>query len=321
MIQGGFLVVDKPPGITSHDVVGTIRAVTGIKKVGHTGTLDPFATGVLPLAIGRSTRLIQFLDERTKTYEATVQLGASTDTGDPTGDVVASAPVPTLDAAHVQEVLRAFEGDRMQRPPAYSAVKVNGKRLYKYAREGQAVQAEPRPIHIVQMVLDGISGDSVEFSVTCSRGTYVRVLAEEIAKALGTEGHLSALRRSRSGPFELAQALSFPELSKLVADRDDWQPVLRPPRGVERVPWAPRDEVWQHLQSRLQAPASKLEHLPVLQLTGLQREGLQRRGTTPPHPPGVSVGELFVARSGDELVAVLRREEHRTKIARMFALE
>ncbi len=321
MIQGGFLVVDKPPGITSHDVVGTVRAVTGIKKVGHTGTLDPFATGVLPLAIGRSTRLIQFLDERTKTYVATVQLGVSMDTGDPTGEPVASAPVPALDVAHVREVLGAFEGDRMQRPPAYSAVKVNGKRLYKYAREGQAVQAEPRPISIVQMVLDGISGDSIQFSVTCSRGTYVRVLAEEIAKALGTEGHLSALRRSRSGPFELAQALSFPELSKLVAGRDDWQAVLRPPRGVERVPWAPRDEVWQQLQPRLQTPASKLEHLPSLQLTGLQREELQRRGTTPPHPPGVSVGELFVAHSGGELVAVLRREESRVKIARMFALD
>lgn len=320
MSQAGFLVIDKPPGITSHDVVATIRAVLGIKKVGHTGTLDPFATGVLPVAIGRCTRLIQFLDERSKVYEATISLGTSMDTGDPTGAVIDTQPVPVLTEARLAEVLASFEGDRMQRPPAYSAVKVNGKRLYKYAREGTLVKAEPRPIHIQTMALTGFTERTIDVNITCSRGTYVRVIAEEVAEALGTAGHLGVLRRAASGSFALEHALGFDELSRLVAGRKDWPAVLRPARGEERVEWAARDEVWEKLQAWMRPPAEVLSHLPAVDMTLAQRDLLQRRGAGPSAPEGVEPGGLFLARYEAALIAVLRREEIGISVARMFAL-
>ena len=146
-MKAGFLVIDKAPGMTSHDVVGVVRAITGLKKVGHTGTLDPFATGVLVLALGGATRFIQYLDESLKVYDAVIQLGESTETGDPEGDILETA------LKNVEEVLRSLEGKQMQRPPAYSAVKFKGKPLYKYARAGEAVEVPARPIEIYKMTL------------------------------------------------------------------------------------------------------------------------------------------------------------------------
>jgi tRNA pseudouridine55 synthase len=318
--RAGFVVIDKPPGITSHDVVSTLRAVTGVKKIGHTGTLDPFATGVLPLAIGRCTRLIQFLDERSKVYEATVSLGCSMDTGDPTGTLKDTQPVPVLTAGAVGDVLAGFLGERMQRPPAYSAVKVKGKRLYKYAREGTPVLAEPRPILIKALELTGLTEQTLSVRVTCSRGTYVRVLAEEIAEALGTVGHLATLRRSQSGPFQLEHALSFSAIAKMVAGREDWPAVLRPPRGAERVPWISRDEIWEQLAGWLQPPAEALAHLPAVDLTPAQLDQLRRFGVTPPPPAGLGLGDLFVITEAGSFVGVLRREAEGAKVARMFAL-
>ena len=319
MTRAGFLIIDKPPGITSHDVVATVRAVTGIRKVGHTGTLDPFATGVLPLAIGRCTRLIQFLDEGCKIYDATVVLGTATDTADPTGEVKDEQPVPRLDPDGVKGVLEGFLGDRMQRPPAYSAVKVKGKRLYKYAREGNPIQADARPVRIDSMELTSLEGRELGVRITCSRGTYVRVLAEEIAESLGTVGHLGRLARAQSGPFHIDKALGFPALSGLVAGREDWPAVLRPRKGEDRVPWAPRDEVWARLEPWLCAPPAVLSHLPSVVLSPAQCELLRGRGAPPPTPAGVAVGELFVALYEADLVAVLRREEAGPKVARMFA--
>jgi tRNA pseudouridine55 synthase len=318
--RAGFVVIDKPPGITSHDVVSTLRAVTGVKKIGHTGTLDPFATGVLPLAIGRCTRLIQFLDERSKVYEATVSLGCSMDTGDPTGTLKDTQPVPVLTAGAVGDVLAGFLGERMQRPPAYSAVKVKGKRLYKYAREGTPVLAEPRPILIKALELTGLTEQTLSVRVTCSRGTYVRVLAEEIAEALGTVGHLATLRRSQSGPFQLEHALSFSAIAKMVAGREDWPAVLRPPRGAERVPWISMDEIWEQLAGWLQPPAEALAHLPAVDLTPDQLDQLRRFGVTPPPPAGLELGDLFVITEAGSFVGVLRREAEGVKVARMFAL-
>jgi tRNA pseudouridine(55) synthase len=264
--------------------------------------------------------LIQFLDEKTKTYVARVSLGTATDTGDPTGEVTDTQAVPPLTEVALKEALAGFLGDRMQRPPAYSAVKVKGKRLYKYAREGKAVQAEPRPICIERMDLVNFSETTIDLIITCSRGTYVRVLAEEIGVALGTVGHLGALQRSRSGPFEIADAIGFPEISKMVADSDDWPKVLRPPRGEERVPWAPRDEVWAKLEGWLRPPAAVLGHLPAVSLSSGQKDLLQRRGTPPAAPEGLAEGALFTACYESDLVAVLRRESGGTKIARMFAI-
>jgi len=205
----GFLVVDKPAGITSHDVVAVLRSTLRIKKIGHTGTLDPFATGVLPLAIGPSTRLIQFLDEGVKIYDATISLGRSTDTGDLMGDENGTSPVPQLEAPSVQRLLDGFCGEQMQTPPAYSAVKVDGKPLYKYAREGKSVQVAAKKIRIDSVQLLDLREDEVDIRVQCGRGTYIRVLGEQIAVALGTHGHLCQLRRLSSGPFDLTGALRF----------------------------------------------------------------------------------------------------------------
>jgi tRNA U55 pseudouridine synthase TruB len=228
--------------------------------------------------------------------------------------------VPALTEASLVSVLSSFEGDRMQRPPAYSAVKVKGKRLYKYAREGKPVKAEPRPIHIQTMALTGFTERTIDVNITCSRGTYVRVIAQEVAEALGTVGHLGALRRASSGPFSLENALGFTELSRLVADREDWQAVLRPARGEQRVQWAAPEEVWEKLQDFMRPPAEVLSHLPVLDLTLAQRDLLQGRGVSPPAPEGVESGALFVARYEAALVAVLRREPAGISVARMFAL-
>lgn len=318
-MRAGFLVIDKPVGLTSHDIVGIIRAITGIKKVGHTGTLDPFATGVLPLAIGRCTRLIQYLDESIKVYDATIDLGTSTDTGDPTGTVEAEAPVGPLTPSQVEEVLLGFRGVRMQVPPRYSAVKVKGKALYKYAREGKTVEAAARPIRIDAIELLSFAPTQLRVRIRCGRGTYARVLANEIAAALGTVGHLSELRREQSGEFVSDLAIGLDTVSRMVADRDDWPIVLRPSRGAERVPWAPKDEVWAALRGHILTPEQVLGHLPTLNVSTAQRDLLMRSGVAPAAPVEVAVGQHFLAVEGDRAVAVLRREEAGTKVARMIA--
>ena len=239
----GFLVFDKPPGITSHDAVAMVRAVTGIRKIGHTGTLDPFATGVLALAIGGATRLIQYLDEDLKVYDALLQLGQATDTGDPEGEVTAEAPVPDVDAAAITAVLAGFVGERMQVPPAYSAVKVNGRPLYAYARAGERVEVPARPIRVDEMALLGWQAPHLRTRIRCGKGTYARVLAEEIGESLGSVAHLIGLRREQSGPFTLERALSVETLSQIVASTPDWQQALRPRRGEDRIPWNARDAV------------------------------------------------------------------------------
>ncbi len=315
-----FLVVDKPAGITSHDVVAILRAVTGAKKVGHTGTLDPFATGVLPLALGRATRLIQYLDEDLKIYDAHIALGARTDTGDPTGEVVAEAPVPPLDAAQVEAVLAGFVGTRMQEPPRYSAVKVDGKRLYAYARKGEDVRAQPRPVRIDAVELLSLDGAALRVRITCGRGTYARVLADEIAVALGTVGHLSALRRERSGAFSLDRAIDLAQLAALVSQEPDldWPAVLRPGRGGRKVPWRSRDQVREALAPWLLPPLGLLSHLPQQVLTPAQTQVLQRSGNTPAPPADVPPGQGYLAVDGDRLIALLKREGDSGRVACMI---
>jgi tRNA pseudouridine55 synthase len=315
----GFLVIDKPVGLTSHDIVGMVRAITGIKKVGHTGTLDPFATGVLPLAIGRCTRLIRFLDEDLKVYDATIALGASTDTGDHTGTVEVEAPVPELTEDQVCQVLAGFSGVRMQTPPRYSAVKVKGKALYKYAREGKDVTAAARPVRIDEIGLIALAGPQLRVRIQCGRGTYARVLANEIAEELGTVGHLSALRRDRSGIFTADGAIGLDPVAQMVAGREGWQEVLRPARGAERVQWAPKDQVWAALSAHVLSPEQVLGHLPTMPLSSGQADLLLRGGAAPAAPTEVAVGEHFLAWCEDRALAVIRREEKGTKVARMIA--
>jgi tRNA pseudouridine55 synthase len=214
----GFLVVDKPAGVTSHDIVARVRKLCGLKKVGHTGTLDPFATGVLPVALGEGTKAIPFLDESVKEYRAVMKLGETTDTGDCTGALLSHGDWQQLSALAVAGVVPAFTGAIHQVPPMYSALKRNGVPLYRLARRGETVVREPRPVIIHALTLVRVELPLVEFVVSCSRGTYVRTLAEDMGKRLGCGAHLLELRRTVSGPFTLDHAVSLENLAILAAE-------------------------------------------------------------------------------------------------------
>ena len=211
---GGVLNVDKPAGWTSHDVVGRVRRLAGLRQVGHAGTLDPMATGVLVLCLGKATRLLEYLSGQPKTYLAGVTLGATTDTYDAEGEVVDCQPVPALDAAQIDQALDAFRGEIMQRPPAYSALKRDGVALYKRARAGEAVEVEPRPVTIYQLDLLAFDGQAVQLRIRCGAGTYVRSIAHDLGQALGCGGHLSALRRTAVGNFTVDSAVTPEKLAE-----------------------------------------------------------------------------------------------------------
>ena len=201
----GLLLVDKPGGVTSHDVVDMVRRALATKKVGHAGTLDPMATGLLLIGVGGATRLLRFLGDLAKSYEGTARLGVETATLDAEGEITASSPVEASDE-QVQAAMGALVGGSMQRPPAYSAVKVGGRKLYEAARKGEELEAAPRPIRVDAFDLLGRRDDDVDFRVVCSSGTYVRVLLADVGRALGCGAHLTRLRRTRIGPFDVAEA-------------------------------------------------------------------------------------------------------------------
>ncbi|ATB46520.1 tRNA pseudouridine(55) synthase TruB [Corallococcus macrosporus] len=212
----GVLVIDKPTGPTSFDVVRQVRSLLRIKKVGHTGTLDPLATGVLPLCLGEATKVAGFITEGDKAYDATVRLGAETDTLDAEGQVTAQAPVPALTPALIEAALARFRGTFDQVPPMYSAVKVGGKRLYELARAGEEVERAARQVTVYELVLRDFSAERLQLSVRCSKGFFVRTLAQDVGRALGCGAHLEALRRTSSGPFSLTQALPLADLPDLL---------------------------------------------------------------------------------------------------------
>lgn len=209
----GFIVVDKPAGMTSHDVVARVRRLLKTKKVGHTGTLDPFATGVLPVAVEEATKAIQFLDEGVKEYRAVMRLGITTTTEDLEGEIIAELPCDGIGEAAITSVLAAFVGEIEQIPPMFSALKRNGVPLYKLARKGEEVEREPRQVTIHSLTIESIDLPLVAFTVRCSRGTYIRSLARDIGERLGCGAHLTELRRTRSGPFALADARTLEQLA------------------------------------------------------------------------------------------------------------
>jgi tRNA pseudouridine55 synthase len=203
------LVIDKPPGPTSFDVVRRVRRALGRVKIGHGGTLDPMASGVLPVCIGEGTKLAPFLLEADKEYEATVHFGVETDTLDATGQVVATRPTDGLSAATIEAALGPLRGDIEQVPPMYSALKRDGRPLYSYARAGETVARAPRRVRVHELVLEAFEApDRARLRVRCSKGTYVRTLASDLGRDVGTGAHLVALRRTASGPFRLAHALT-----------------------------------------------------------------------------------------------------------------
>ncbi|HEU4354360.1 MAG TPA: tRNA pseudouridine(55) synthase TruB [Actinomycetota bacterium] len=201
----GLLLVDKPQGVTSHDVVDAVRRALGTRKVGHAGTLDPMATGLLLVGVGRATRLLRFLGDLPKTYEGTGVLGVQTTTLDADGKVTATSPV-AVTREGLEAATAAFVGESLQRPPAFSAVKVGGRKLYEAARRGERLEAAPRPIRVDSFRIVDLERPSFRFVVTCSAGTYVRVLVADVGSALGCGAHLSRLRRTAIGPFDVARA-------------------------------------------------------------------------------------------------------------------
>jgi tRNA pseudouridine55 synthase len=196
----GLLLVDKPSGVTSHDVVDMVRRALGTRKVGHSGTLDPMATGLLIIGVGRATRLLRFLGDLPKTYEGVARLGIETTTLDAEGDVTVEREV-TASASDVREAMASLVGESMQRPPTYSAVKVGGRKLYEAARKGEALEAAPRRIRVDLFELLEMQTPDVGFRVVCSGGTYVRVLLADVGSTLACGAHLTALRRTAIGPF------------------------------------------------------------------------------------------------------------------------
>jgi tRNA pseudouridine55 synthase len=270
-LADGVLVLDKPAGPTSHDAVERLRRRFGPAKLGHAGTLDPFATGVLVMAFNQATRLTDLLGLGRKVYQARLALGRATDTGDYTGTVVDEAPVPEADRAAAEAALASLVGERMQAPPSYSAAKHQGRPLYAYARQGVEVAKPPRPITVYEARLLESGPDWLEFVIACSRGTYVRALGEDLARALGTVGCLAALARIESSPFGLAEAVGLDEAQ-------DWTPatleerLIAPRQALARggVPelTLSDDLAWQIQRGRILAREELLAEAPEMQTEG-----------------------------------------------------
>ncbi len=283
----GVVVVDKPRGPTSFDVVAQLRRVLGEKRIGHTGTLDPMATGVLPVCVGEACKLVPFLTDCDKTYEAEVVFGVRTSTGDAEGEVVQTRDASGLDPARVAEQATSLVGHITQKPPMYSAVRVDGRRLYELAREGKEVERVARPIVVHALLVTPIEGPRYRLSIRCGKGTYVRVIAEDLGELLGVGAHLSALRRTRVGRFEIADAIPLDQVSA----------------STRRV-----------------GLADAIAYLPTLALdeTGARRirAGQERWLLTLAQPP--AEGRSRLIDSGGGLVAVISRTGQKILFERVF---
>jgi tRNA pseudouridine55 synthase len=232
----GFIVVDKPVGATSFSMVSLVRRLTGVRRVGHAGTLDPLASGVLPVAVGHATRLIEYLDDELKTYRATVRFGVTTDTYDAEGATTAEADASHLAAIAVEAALAEFVGAIEQTPPLYSALKVAGKPLYRYAREGVDVAVASRTVHVESAELRSFADGVAEIEVRCGKGTYIRSIAHDLGQRLGSGAHLAGLVRASTGGFRLDDAHAPDALVAAEAAGRLDELLLAPDRAVERRP-------------------------------------------------------------------------------------
>lgn len=284
-VVSGVLVVDKPVGLTSHDVVQIVRRGTGIRRAGHTGTLDPRASGVLVILIGPAVRLSEYVSASDKRYQATIRLGSSTDTYDAEGIVTDSTDVSDITEDRFDEILQKFVGEIEQVPPPYSAVKVKGRKAYNMAREGEEVELEPRMIQVYSLeVLEWAPPEAV-IDVYCSSGTYVRSLAHDLGKELGTGAHLVGLRRTKSGRFTLRDAVPLRRLQEAF-DAGNWYKYLIP-------------------------AAEALSDWPMVELDGDDVE-LIRHGHRIPAEPGSKGWARGVSQQGD-LVALLEVDEENSE--------
>jgi tRNA pseudouridine55 synthase len=265
----GFLNVDKPPGMTSHDVVDAVRRVAGQRQVGHTGTLDPFATGVLVLALGKATRLAQHISGADKTYQGQITLGQETATYDSEGEVTGGGSVEHLDSEGIDAAMGLLRGAIKQVPPPYSAKKVAGKKLYEYARRGEKVEVEPKDVIVHQFALDRWEPPILHFRASVSSGTYVRSLAHDLGRALGCGGHLTQLARTQVGRFRLEDAVALADLERdpgLFADS------LVP--ALQAMPEIPRITVTPEAARRLRNGSSAAIELRGIGMDAAQADQL-----------------------------------------------
>ncbi|MFN2425709.1 MAG: tRNA pseudouridine(55) synthase TruB [Candidatus Binatia bacterium] len=290
----GLLLVDKPAGISSAAVVARVRRVFGGVKAGHTGTLDPFATGLLPLCLGEGTKLATYLTEADKTYEGVIRLGVTTDTLDRTGVVTATAPVPPLDDARLEEVAAEFRGNIMQVPPNFSAIKRGGRPMYELTLRGEAPELDARPVRVDRLELALLGPERVSVAVDCSKGFYVRSLADEIGARLGCGAMLEGLRRTRVGRLRIEDAIPLADLEA--------------PGGAEAATATvlSLDEALGHLR-RIEIQASEAEALRLGRQAPLQR-------VAPGEP-----GERIRLAAGKQLVAVAAYEGRFWVLERVFA--
>ncbi len=221
--MNGIVIVDKPQGWTSQDVTARLRRVFDTRRIGHGGTLDPMATGVLPVFVGRATRGVEFFEHAEKTYEAVLRLGLTTDTEDVTGTVLTEQPV-SVTAEDMESVLERFRGEILQVPPMYSALKINGQKLYDLARKGKEVERQPRSVTIYELTLLGMEGADVRLRVRCSKGTYIRTLCKDIGAALGCGGTMAALRRTQAGEYTLKESVPL----EILLDAEEPGKYLKP---------------------------------------------------------------------------------------------
>lgn len=227
----GVLNIRKEKGYTSFDVVAKLRGILHMKKIGHTGTLDPDAEGVLPVALGKATRLVDMITDKEKTYEAVMRLGVVTDTQDMSGTVLSQTTELSVTEEELCTVVSSFVGDYMQVPPMYSALKVNGKKLYELAREGKTVERKPRPVHFYEIEILDISFPLVHFRVTCSKGTYIRTLCHDIGEKLGCGAAMESLLRTKVGRFTLDDAITLAQTEEAVQEGTIESKIL----GIEEI--------------------------------------------------------------------------------------
>ena len=277
----GLIVIDKPGGMTSHDVVHRLRKISGERSIGHLGTLDPMATGVLPLLLGRFTRLAQFFSSAEKSYTGTIRLGYATDTYDAEGGMVGECVEPALTLEKLRAAAQRFHGEMEQMPPAFSAKKIGGVPAYKMARAGKPVELKPVVINISSFEILSLNGAEAQFAMRVSAGGYVRAVAHELGQDLGCGAHLSSLRRTQAGPFSLDQAHRLEELDPLAGDIAGLEPMCVHPRALlPEMPSVNADPyVLGRLRNGAQANLPEFSQASLVKVFATQRElvGIARR--------------------------------------------
>lgn len=301
----GVLVVDKPQGMTSFDVVRRVRSLGKGRKAGHTGTLDPSATGVLPICLGNATKLSAFLLEGDKAYQGVIRLGIETDTYDADGEVVATHDISHLEEERIREAVAAMGGEYWQTPPMYSAVKVGGKRLYELAREGKEVERKPRKvtIHSIEMLAWRPEAGEVSVRLSCTKGTYVRSVAHELGIALGVGAHLASLQRIRSGPFTIDRAIPLATVKEWI-----------------------EGERWEEARAHLVSPRDALADMKEVRVDELRQRKVSRgmilgiRDLQACGAPRIAEGEqVRIVGPGGTLLAVARQQNGNLRYDRVLA--